>query len=55
MGVDFVRVDLMGLTRVCMCGNFHIMNINVPAGVGAPPLDTQLQHCVVVYTSVVLV
>ena len=21
---------------------FHIMNIDVPAGVGAPPLDTQL-------------
>ena len=24
-----------------MSENFHIMNINVPAGVGAPPLDTQ--------------
>ena len=25
-----------------MCGKFHITNINVPAGVGAPPLDTEL-------------
>ena len=25
-----------------MCGNFHIMNIDVPAGVGTPPLDKQL-------------
>ena len=28
--------------NVCV-NNFHIMNIDVPAGVGAPPLDTQLQ------------
>ena len=27
-----------------MCENFHIMNINVPAGVGAPQLDTQLSN-----------
>ena len=25
-----------------MCRNFHIMNIDLPAGVGAPPLDIQL-------------
>ena len=29
------------LHTFCMCENFH-MNIDVPAGVGAPPLDTQL-------------
>ena len=23
--------------------NFHMVNIDVPAGAGAPPLDTQLQ------------
>ena len=28
---------------LCLCvENFHIMNINVPASVGAPPLHTQL-------------
>ena len=26
-----------------MYGKFHMMNIDVPAGVGAPPLDTHLQ------------
>ena len=26
-----------------LCTPMHIMNIDVPAGVGAPPLDTQLQ------------
>ena len=24
---------------------FHMMNIDVPASVGAPPLDTQLPNC----------
>ena len=26
-----------------MCEYYHILNIDVPAGVGAPPLNTQLQ------------
>ena len=37
---------LAGVTQhmlyVCAKKNVHIMNINVSAGVGAPPLDTQL-------------
>ena len=30
---------------MCEVKNFHIMNIDVPAGVGASPLYMQLQIC----------
>ena len=33
------------LHTLCMRENVHIMNTDVPAGVGAPPLDTQLLVC----------
>ena len=29
-------------TLQCVQNFFHMVNINVPAGVGTPPLDTQL-------------
>ena len=31
-----------------VCKVFYTVNIDVPAGVGAPPLDTQLRGCQVV-------
>ena len=34
----------MYVWKLCMCGNFHTMNIYVPASVGALTFDTQL-HC----------
>ena len=38
-----VPVPMSLFPSMCPCpGNFHLMNIDLPAGVGAPPLDTQL-------------
>ena len=37
------HIPILCLTSHFMCvESFHGMNINVPAGVGAAPLDTQL-------------
>jgi len=33
---------MFNFTLQCVQNLFHMVNINVPAGVGAPPLDTQL-------------
>ena len=39
-----MRIGVKGLTSHFMCVQiFHMMTINVPANVGVPPLDTQLQ------------
>ena len=32
-----------------MCGKFQIMNIDMPAGVGTPPLDTHT-HSIILHT-----
>ena len=38
-----VPVPMSRFPSMCPCpGNFHLMNIDLPAGVGAPPLDAQL-------------
>ena len=37
-----IPYPIMSNFTLHVCGNFHVVNINVPAGVGAPPLDTQL-------------
>ena len=29
-----------------VCTNFHMVNIDMPAGLGAPPLDTQHMYSV---------
>ena len=39
-------IPIMFLAHIlCMCENFHIMNIDVLASVGALPLDTQYTNC----------
>ena len=30
--------------HVCVCEVFHVVNVDVLAGVGAPPLDTTSEH-----------
>ena len=39
------KPPMFNLTLFHACAIFHMVNIDVPASVGAPPLDTQLHLC----------
>ena len=42
MNVSFPYYIAFCNFRLYASGNFHLMNIDLPTGAGAPPLDTQL-------------